>query len=333
MKQIIAAFDQGAASLKDTIARLEAERADAVRRLSGRKGGEKELRAITEQIDAQLAELRKRQREILEDFRRGLAMLKVPEGARDAAEAIAQIARTLREAADAGATAAEQMEYFKRSIEDLTTRLGRELRDEERETIGLLMREIDLRKERDEVIKQAAEDEAAVRRRAGLERALTPAQQAALEIRKIRERRDERLRELDNEQRLLDAQLEGRKELFGLSLGQLSLDDARRALLERQVALEREITAEIVACVRAQKDMLAALAAGGVPELPVGLLPAGFRFPGQVVVEKQVLEFHFDGVPSDPRAFAQAVAAVLPQAMNKIITANAMGAAWGRPLP
>lgn len=279
IKESLTAFNEGRSNLRDTIGALEQERADAIRRLSGKKGGSKELQPILSEIDKQLGDLRRRQKEILEEFNTKVALLGVPEGARDAAEAIASITRELKAAADAGATAQQQIEFLNRSLADLKVKIGRELRNEEQETLDLLLQQIDLTKQREQIEKDAAEAERNVRQRFGLERALTPEQQAALEIRKIREQKAERLKALDEEEKRLQAQLEGRAELFGFSLEELDAAGARERILARQLEIERQITAEIVARISEQRQVFEDLAAGRIPALPAGLLPPGFAFP------------------------------------------------------
>ncbi len=287
IKDTLAAFNEGRSNLKETIAALERERAAAIARLSGKKGGSKELQPILDELDKQLNDLRARQKQILDDFRSKTSIFSVPEGARDAAEAIAAIARELKNAADAGATAADQIAFLNGSLTDLKNKIGRDLRDEELDAIDLLKQQIDLQQQRADIEKQAADAELAVRRRSGLDRALTPAQQAALEIRAIREKRDEQLKQIDEQQRLLSAELEGKAELFGLDLKSLDITAQRTALIDRQVELTRQMTAELVAQIRAQQDFFRDLAAGRIPALPAGLLPTGFNFPGGGIFQLQ----------------------------------------------
>jgi len=187
---------------------------------------------------------------------------------RDATKALADIAATLKTVRDAGASAGEQMAFLNMSLSALTVTLGRDLRGAEKETVSLMLRQIDLQKQREQIVRQAAESEAEARRRGGLNRALTPGQQAALDVQKIREQRDEQLAQIQEQEDLLRAQLEGRAELFDLDLD-------RNGLLAKQLELERQTTAEIVARIEQQKDFFRQLSAGLIPSLPYGLIPGG----------------------------------------------------------
>lgn len=279
VKNTLTSFNEGSKSIKDTIAALERERADAVTRLSGKKGGKKELQAITDDIDKALTDLRRKQKEVLDSFQSQLGLLRVGEGMRDAAQSVQQIATALKQAADAGASAADQVDFLNLALADLKNKIGRDLRDEEQATIDLLLQSIDLQKQREQILEDAAERERNVRRSLGLERALTPEQSAAKQIAAIRKQRDEQLKALDEQQARLNAELEGRAELFDLNLEGLDVDAQRTALVDRQLVLQREITAELVAQIQAQQSFFADLAAGRIPALPAGVLPSGFAAP------------------------------------------------------
>lgn len=278
IKKTIADVNSGAISIAQAIANLERQRQEVMTRLTGKKSG-RERDALLAQIDQALTDLHAKARQILEQFSAKIGLLEVAEGARDAADAIRQMAETLKQAADAGASAEDQINFLNRSLDELRIKLGRELRDDEQETLDLLMQEIDLRKQRQDIIKQAADQELAVRQRLGLARQLTPAQTAAQEIRRIREQRDEQLASLDEQEEKLRAQLEGRAELFGFSLRELDAADARSRIIARQLEIERAITQEVIARITAIQAFYGDLLAGHIPALPPGILPPGFALP------------------------------------------------------
>jgi hypothetical protein len=62
-QNIITAFNTGSANLGETIRQLETERANAIQRLSGKKGGRKELNKLLPQFDEALATLRTEQQQ------------------------------------------------------------------------------------------------------------------------------------------------------------------------------------------------------------------------------------------------------------------------------
>lgn len=308
-KQITKAFNDGTAGLATTITELQNLRAKAVAGTrGGKKGNSQQMQQEIDAIDQQLAQLKRQQKEVLDNFRSQIGIFSLPEGARDVATEIQNIAKALKQAGDAGATASEQIAYLNGALAQLTTKLGRDLRQEEQDTLGLLRQSLDLQKQREQVISDAADAELAVRRRLGLARALTPEQEAALEIKKIRQQRDEQLKQIDEQKQLLDAQLEGRAELFGWNLKDMDVASAKAAILDRQLAIERAITAETIAQVKAQQDLFSQLAAGKIPSLPVGVLPPGFAFPtGAGATYNQTIYLQFPSTPTDPDEFARIV--------------------------
>jgi len=229
------------------------------------------------------------------------------------AESVQQIAKVLKEAAEAGASAADQMEFLRLSLADLKNTLGRELREDEKETLDLLERSIDLEQKRIDIRKQAADAELAVRRGLALSRAFTPTQTAAQEIRRIREQAIEQEKALSVEERKLKAELEGRAILFNLSLEGLTLEPQKEAVLARQLVITRQIALEDMAKIRLQQEFYASLAAGQIPGLPAGVIPPGgfgnavvSNFgPGSIVVQ-------YSG-SADPRLLASALGAAIEQ--------------------
>jgi hypothetical protein len=309
LKSITDAFASGSGTLNATIQGLEKERADAITRLTGKKGASKPLKEITDAIDKELLTLKRQQKDILEAFNLKVALAGVPENARETAQSISELAAVLKEAADAGASADQQIKYLNATLDDLKVKLGRDLRSDEQETIDLLMQEIDLQKQREGIIKDAADAELAVKQKLGISRILTPSQQAAQEIKAIRDARDEKLASLDEEAARLKAQVEGRAELFGFTSDELDLQGQRATLLERQLELERSITQEVIARIREQQNIFRQLAAGLIPSLPAGILPPGYAFPAgtSYAINNPTIAIYFTNPPTDPDQAAEMI--------------------------
>jgi hypothetical protein len=248
---VVNSFNSGTSAIKQTLAALEVERQKAIAKLSGRKGGGAELDLILAEIDKTKAELLAKQKEIFTAFEKEMAILRLPEYYQDIGKAIQSMTENVKAYLDAGGDAARAQEYLLRRQVELSRDLNRELRDDELEAIDMLQRRIDLEKQRADVIADAAKQEREVRAGLGLARPLTPAQQAALRIKEIREQRDERIAAIDKELRLLDAQLEGRAALFGLT-------QDLNALEERRLDLTRSIGEETNAQIKALQDFLTA---------------------------------------------------------------------------
>lgn len=308
----------GTQGIGATIQQLEAERAKAVSQFSGQKGGQKELNQLLPGLDQQIAELKGQQKKIIDDFHKNIAELSIPEDAgRNTIDQIEQIAAALKQARDAGASAAEQMQYLKEAMDNLKVSIGKDLRDEEKSTLDLLQKEIDLEKQRTDIINQAYSQARSIQDSLGLSRAFTPAQSAALRIREINIQRDQQLYQVDQQKQLLDAEIGGQAALFGWSLKDLQSADAKTKLLARQVDLQKQLTALTVMQITANQDFLKSLNAGQIPALPANLLPSGFLFPtggaytptpgagGGPPGSGTPINIHFNGpVSGNPREYA-----------------------------
>lgn len=288
-------FNAGTLNLGPAIAQLEKQRADAINRLSGKKGGQKELDKILPEIDSAIAQLKRQQKEIFEAFDKELKILRLPDQFRDIGKSVEELNEKIRAFLDAGGNYLQAQEYLARSLQDIFRNASRTLREDELEVIDLLQREIDLHKAREEAINDAAKAERDVRSRLGITRQLTPAQEAAIQIREIRRRRDERVEEIDRELQLVDAQLEGRRELYELGL-------TEEELFARRLDLTRQETAEIRERIRLIQEFLqqnaAAFAAAfssfppgaGVPNVPFF---TGSHFtPGGITVGQVLINPH-----------------------------------------
>ncbi len=231
VNRVLIAFQEGNVKLKDTISALERERARAISELSRKKGGQKQLDALLPEIDQRLAQLRRQAKDIIDSFNRDLDSLRLPEALREAGDAIQVLNQRVRDFLDAGGSALRAQEFVARTLQDIYRETALQLRDDEMEIIGLLQREIELQKQKEDVIARAAERERSVRLRFGVGPLLTPSQRASIEIREIRRQRDEELARLEKEQEALDAELSGRRELFGLEQETNVLHERRLELL------------------------------------------------------------------------------------------------------
>ncbi len=265
-----------------TLAQLQAQRDKAVADLSGKKGGSKELQGILPNLDQQISDLKGQIKKAIDDFHKQTAELSIPEAAgRQTIDQIAQIADALKKAADAGASAADQVKYLNAAFKDLTISIGKDLRGEEQQTLDLLQKEIDLQQQKTNLINSAYIQQRQISNSLALSRAATPAQSAALQIREVGIQRDQQLQQLDMQDKILKAQIDGQAQLFGWTLKDLQSADAKTKLLAQQVELTKQITAETISQITANQNFLKSLQAGLIPAVPAGLLPSNFPgFPG-----------------------------------------------------
>jgi hypothetical protein len=76
-QKTVDAYQNGTASLVQTITSLEAERQSAIQRLSGKKGGKDQLDQLLPEFDNEIASLKKQQKDLITNFEQQLTQLKL----------------------------------------------------------------------------------------------------------------------------------------------------------------------------------------------------------------------------------------------------------------
>ena len=296
-EEIVAEFNAGSATLGDAIRRLEDERAKAIRRLSGKKGGRKELDKLLPQFDQAMAELRARQEAIFEQFDASLESLRTGEAFRDVAADVREIIRQYRTYVDAGGDLAKANEFLSRSLEDLSEQSQRTLAEGEQRAIEDALRLNDLLREREDLLAESAEDERRILTRGVLERQRTVAQDKSVELEAVRRRHDERLAALDQDIQLQRLKVDSEARVFDLASDRVALET--RLLELKAKEFERE-----AAYLAALKDVVAGIVPGTTGFLGVapvlqqqlnlggvqivlgqGVTPAQAQIAGEQVIE------------------------------------------------
>lgn len=251
--EILTAYNAGSLTLAEAIRRTEQERANAIRRLSGRKGGRRELDRLLPEFDRAIAELRERQRVIFAQFDASLELLRTGEAFRDTATDVRELVRQYRAYVDAGGNLARANEFLSRSLEQLRERSATELAEGEEAAIADALRLNELLREREELLAESAEEERHILTRGVLERQRTVAQDKAAELEAVRRRRDERLADLDQNIRLLQLKVDSEARVFDLARDRVALETRLLELKAREfdretarLAALREIVAGIV---------------------------------------------------------------------------------------
>lgn len=252
-QDIITAFNTGSAKLGETIQRLEAERASAIRRLSGRKGGRKELNKLLPQFDEALASLRSQQQAVFERFDEQLDLLRTGEAFRDVAADVREAVREFRNYVDAGGDLAKANEFLSLTLEQVRARSAGSLAGGEEQAIEDALQLNDLLREREELLASSAEEERSIRSRGVLERQRSIAQDKSVELEALHRRRDARLADLDQSIRVQQLKVDSESRVFALTQDRVALEmrllDLKAREFEReaaQLAALKEIVSGIV---------------------------------------------------------------------------------------
>ena len=251
--EITAAYDAGSFTLHEAIQRTEQERANAIRRLSGRKGGRRELDRLLPQLDRTIAELRERQQAIFQQFDASLETLRTSEAFRGVAADVREVLRQYRAYVDAGGDLARANEFLSRSLVELRAQSAAQLSAGEERAIEDALRLNELLRERENLLAESAEEEHRILARGVLERQRTVAQEKSVELAAVRRRRDERLSELDQDIRVLQLKVDSEARVFDLARDRVVLEtrllELRAQEFDReaaQLAALRDIVAGIV---------------------------------------------------------------------------------------
>lgn len=252
-EHITAAYREGSLTLSQTIQQLEAQRADAIRRLSSKKGGRKELEKLLPQFDAALADLRARQQAVFEQFDAQLDLLRVGEAFRDVAGEVRELVRQYRSYVDAGGDLARANEFLSRSLEQVRGEASLALAEGEQQAIEDALHLNDLLREREQLLTDSGEEERRIRTRGVLERQRTVAQEKSAELEDARRNREGRLTEIDQEIRLAQLKVDSEAGVFSLASERVALEtrllELRAAEFDReaaQLAALRDVVAGIV---------------------------------------------------------------------------------------
>ena len=127
MSKITEAYSDGASTLITTMTDLERLRQESIRRLSGRKGGQKKLDELLPEIDRQLADLRKQQQKIFEDMAQSLKMLRLEENLRSVQSSFDEVVKKYKEYIDAGGEVATANEFMTLSFDELMGKMDKDL--------------------------------------------------------------------------------------------------------------------------------------------------------------------------------------------------------------
>jgi len=239
-QDIITAFNTGSANLGETIRRLETERANAIQRLSGKKGGRKELNKLLPQFDEAIATLQSEQRAVFEQFDERLDLLRTGEAFRDVAADVREAVGQFRAYVDAGGDLAKANEFLSLTLDQIRARSAEDLAGGETRAIEDALQLNNLLREREDLLASSAEDERRILTRGVLERQHTVAQDKSLELEALRRSRDERLADLDQNIRVLQLKVDAESRVFTLAQDRAALEmrllDLKAREFDREVA-------------------------------------------------------------------------------------------------
>ncbi|HEC73956.1 MAG TPA: hypothetical protein ENI26_06225 [Methylophaga aminisulfidivorans] len=254
IKRITEDFKSGATELGATITDLEAQRARTFE-LERKKGGKGSARKLRAEIEAELQELRKQQKEILEGFQFDLGLRRIGAGFQSFARDVQKALKTVQEFLGAGGTLAQASEFLSLVLRDLRDTLTGDVRDAQVEVLERARDLIDLERAREELIKENEQRIRDILSEGLVERDLTVAQRKA---RSLAEQTDEfakQLIELEQQIELSEALLAVERSIVDASIDLQDAEVIRGELLRLNV-LTRQQEVELI---QQQAEILAGI--------------------------------------------------------------------------
>lgn len=241
-------FQNGNATLQDTIRALESERLNAITRLSGKKGGKDELNKLLPDFDREIEQLKKKQQEILLDFDTQLDAL------REQSETLAQIKKqwadinkVVKEYIGAGGDANKAAEFLSLHLAKIQDQAIEELARAEQDAIDSMLRLNGLLEERNRLVDDFKQKEFDLINADSIERRQAGSVARGRELEKLRKQHEESLARIDSEIKGVTTRAEREREIFDLTSDVALLrrrsDELSLIALDKQIEKLRDLKA------------------------------------------------------------------------------------------
>jgi hypothetical protein len=232
IQKITDEYNNGSIGLNDAITQLEQQRTDAIRRLSGKKGGKDQLNQLLPQLDNELASLRAKQKDVIDSFEAQL------EGLRTHSDVLSGFLKTwtdinkqVKEYIAAGGDAAKASEFLSDSLGKLKRDAQDQLDQGEEQAIQDAMHLNDLLKQRIDLEENWRKTQFDILNRGALERRVSNAVSTGLELSQKRQEFQTQLDELNSQITLGQKRVDMERQVF-----QIAQDTA--ALKQRSAELD-----------------------------------------------------------------------------------------------
>jgi hypothetical protein len=216
--QIVKNYQNGTTNLMDTISQLEAKRQEAINRLSGKKGGQDELKNLLPQFDDEIAALKKAQKELLDSFDNSLAVLRLH------SDSLASLLKTWqdinKQVADyigAGGDAAKAAEFLSLSLQKQREQAVSDLESGESQAIQDAIDLNGLLKQRVELVKQFKQQEFDLMNADSIERRQSGAVTRGQQLAQLRQQNQDQLDSLDQQISLATQKVDLERQVFDIS--------------------------------------------------------------------------------------------------------------------
>lgn len=234
------AYQNGNATLIETLNALERQRSEAIIRLSGKKGGKDELDKLLPEFDREITSLRKTQEEIITNFNDALSALRMQNDTlQEVQRRWADINKQVRDYIGAGGDAAKAQEYLSLSLAKIRQDAAEELADAEQEAIQDVLKLNDLLQQRVDLVDEFNKKEFDLINADAIERRQAGSVQRGKELEQLRRQHQQQLSQIDAEIALQNRKVEKEREVFNLAQDTAALrrrdEEITLANLDKQI--------------------------------------------------------------------------------------------------
>jgi hypothetical protein len=243
--QINNAYSLGQSSLNATIQQLQQERQSAINRLSGKKGGNDELKKILPDLDNQIAQLKKQQQDVAKSFEQSLGVLRnstsdvTAQWLNDWVAINKQVQDYIDAVGSAGYSQAE--EFLTLSLQKERQKLQDQLNQDEQDAIQDALQLNDLLSQRNQLEKDYANQKFQLLGQDSVERRQSNGVQVGQQLSALKQQHDQDAANLDYQIAGLTQKVDIERQVFNLATDTATLQQTALNLqLQQTLGIKNE---------------------------------------------------------------------------------------------
>jgi len=239
IQNITEAYSTGQATLTTTIQQLESERTQAIESLSGMKGGQKQHDQLLPALNQQIAELQQQQLQIKQSFDASLQSLSLQsQTLSDFVDKWQQINTQVQQYLNAGGDVAKAQQMLSQSLQQVLTTDQQTLQQNQSSAVQDALQLNQLLQQRVQLEQQFAQQEFALKNADSVERANSPALNAALSYQQQKQQDLSQLQDLDSQINLMQAGVNMESQVFSIAKSTADLQTQSNILNIEQLATQ-----------------------------------------------------------------------------------------------
>lgn len=254
-KDIQQSIQIGGTNLADGLQQMEAARQQAIAKLSGSKGGRKQLDTILPQIDQQIAQVKSQVDALTKSLQTELDVLRSPAPYQQAVQNLQGIIDKYKEFAGATNNSAEAQEYLAKSVQQYADAQKDQLSQADQAAIQDAIQLNDLYTQRQQLLDDTAKQQYDIMTAGVLTRQRTVAQTKASQLQDLKAQTDLQMQQINQQINLQKFRVDAENEIFNLTVDRVTLES-------QLLAMQKEQTNDEIRRIAALQVLVGSLKAG-----------------------------------------------------------------------